>query len=100
MAQCIVSGLLQWRYHMTPYSPPTRMAAWALAIALFGPVARAQSTLQGSIRDSHGHPVPGATVYLQVKTSGKTLTTHTDSKGSYRWATLRGGAYSLRVETS
>ena len=76
-------------------------AACALAaVAFFSPLARGQSTLQGSIRDSHGHPVAGASVYLQVKSGDQTLTTHTDSDGTYRFLTLSGGTYSLRVETS
>ena len=76
------------------------MAACALAaIVLLAPPARGQS-LQGSVRDSHDRAVAAATVYLQVKSSGQTLTTHTDSAGGYRFAALRGGTYTLRVETS
>jgi tetratricopeptide (TPR) repeat protein len=70
------------------------------AIALFGPLARGQSTLQGSVRDSHDRPVATATIYLQIQTSEQILTAHTDSEGSYRFETLGEGTYSLRVETN
>ena len=77
------------------------MAACALAaMALCVPLARGQATLQGSVRDSHDRSVAGAAVFLQIQTNGQSQTTHTDSEGSYRFATLRGGTYSLRVETS
>jgi tetratricopeptide (TPR) repeat protein len=78
-----------------------------VAMVFYGSLALGQSqdlegsaTLQGWVRDSHGHPASAAIVYLQVKTSGQTLNTRTDAEGSYRFAALRGGAYSLRVETS
>jgi tetratricopeptide (TPR) repeat protein len=78
-----------------------------VAIAFFGPLALGQCqdlegsvTLQGLVRDSHDRGVAAATVYLQTKPGGQTLTTHTDSEGSYRFPTLRGGTYTLRVETN
>jgi hypothetical protein len=70
------------------------------AIALFGPLARGQSVLQGSIRDSQDRPAAAASIYLQIQTSEQTLTAHTDSEGSYRFPALHEGTYSLRVETS
>ena len=76
-------------------------AAYAMAaIALSGPLAPGQSTLQGTVRDSHDRPVATATVYLHIQTSEQVLTAHTDSEGSYRFETLGEGTYSLRVETS
>ena len=76
-------------------------AEYALAaIALFGPLARAQSMLRGSIRDSQDRPAAAATIYLRIETSEQILTAHTDSEGSYRFSALREGTYSLRVETS
>jgi len=55
------------------------------------------ATLQGSVRDSGGRPVTGATVYLQLKTGTQTLTTPTDAKGTYRFSALGEGVYTLRV---
>src|ERR1700681_4580050 len=56
------------------------------------------ATLQGSVRDSTGHPVVGATVYLQVKDYTQILSAHADANGSYRFSGLREGIYMLRVE--
>ncbi|MGA9963967.1 MAG: carboxypeptidase regulatory-like domain-containing protein, partial [Terriglobales bacterium] len=54
--------------------------------------------LQGWVRDSHGRPVPAATVYLQGKAGAETLTARTDSEGAYRFPGLREGVYTLRAE--
>jgi tetratricopeptide (TPR) repeat protein len=59
--------------------------------------AKDSATLQGSVRDSAGRPVTGATVYLQLKT-GQTLTARTDTLGHYRFSSLAAGIYSLRAE--
>jgi len=65
--------------------------------------AQAQGTLQGRVRDSTGTPVANAAVFLQIATGEQTRTapadiTHTDMDGKYRFAALRAGAYTLRVE--
>jgi tetratricopeptide (TPR) repeat protein len=54
--------------------------------------------LQGSVRDSHGHPVAAVTVYLQAKAGTQTLTARTDAEGAYRFPGLREGVYLLRAE--
>ena len=56
-----------------------------------------ESTLQGIIRDSSGHPVAGVTVSLQAK-DAETLTVRTDSAGAYRFRAVRQGDYTLRAE--
>jgi tetratricopeptide (TPR) repeat protein len=56
------------------------------------------ATLQGLVRDSIGHPVVGATVYLQIKDGPQTQVARSDQTGSYRFAGLREGIYLLRVE--
>jgi tetratricopeptide (TPR) repeat protein len=56
------------------------------------------ATLQGSVRDSTGRPVAGATVYLQVKDGTQTLSAPVDATGSYRFRDLHEGIYMLRVE--
>ena len=56
------------------------------------------AALQGSVRDSEGRPVAGATVYLQMKDGTQTLLAHADETGSYRFSGLRQGIYMLRVE--
>jgi tetratricopeptide (TPR) repeat protein len=65
--------------------------------------AQAQGMLQGRVRDSTGTPVANAAVFLQITTGEQTHTapadiTHTDMDGKYRFAALRAGAYTLRVE--
>jgi tetratricopeptide (TPR) repeat protein len=64
--------------------------------------AQAQGTLQGRVRDSAGTPVANAAVFLQIETGEQTHTTqaqstHTDMEGTYRFAALRKGAYTLRA---
>jgi tetratricopeptide (TPR) repeat protein len=55
------------------------------------------ATVQGSVRDSQGRPIAGATVYLKNK--DQTLSAHTDSAGIYRFTGLGGGVYSIRAES-
>jgi len=85
-----------------------RMAACIVAAtALLSWPSRGQSpelhdsgALKGRVRDSHGRVIAGATVYLQLRGNGQTLTSHTDADGIYHFDMLRGGTYSLRAETS
>lgn len=56
------------------------------------------ATVQGSVRDSRGHFMAGATVYLQSETGTQIFTAGTDSEGTYRFSALRDGVYSLRAE--
>jgi tetratricopeptide (TPR) repeat protein len=67
--------------------------------------ATLQGTVQGYVRDSRGRPLANATVFLEFATGTGTLAiqtqiTHTDSQGSYRFAALREGTYTLRAEIS
>ena len=55
-------------------------------------------TLQGTVQDSRGRPIAGATVYVQLKGETETRTTLTDSAGNYRFPALREGVYVLRAE--
>jgi tetratricopeptide (TPR) repeat protein len=81
------------------------LVAALVVIALLIPFAPGQplpfegsATLQGSVRDSRGRPVAGATVYLRVKSGDQRLTAHTDPEGNYRFSALREGTYTLRAE--
>lgn len=58
----------------------------------------AQAVLQGTVRDSAGHPVAGAKVCLQSKDSAKSLTVNTDFNGHYRFLDPPAGTYTLRAE--
>jgi tetratricopeptide (TPR) repeat protein len=76
------------------------------ALSLFSPlVMHGQSqglanstTLQGSVRDSLGHPVPSAKVCLQSPSRAETLFSNTDGDGAYRFLALPEGTYTLRAE--
>jgi tetratricopeptide (TPR) repeat protein len=56
------------------------------------------ASLRGSVRDSEGKPVAGATVKLRANGTSQTQTAHSDSHGNYSFAVLQGGAYVLRAE--
>jgi tetratricopeptide (TPR) repeat protein len=56
------------------------------------------ATLQGSVRDSAGHPISGATVYLQTEGGGQARSVKADTTGRYYFSALRDGIYMLRVE--
>jgi tetratricopeptide (TPR) repeat protein len=62
--------------------------------------AQATAKLEGTVRDARGRPLAGATVYLQVKATGQTLTAHTDPTGGYTFTELNAGGYLLRAEGS
>jgi tetratricopeptide (TPR) repeat protein len=55
------------------------------------------AVLHGAVRDSSGHAVHGASVYLQLE-GAATITVPTDSNGNFRCAELHPGIYSLRAE--
>ncbi len=56
------------------------------------------ATLHGFVRDSRGRPLPAATVCLHIGSGAETLSAQTDSDGSYRFAALSPGSYTLRAE--
>jgi tetratricopeptide (TPR) repeat protein len=88
-------------------SPATRTLACLLVATFFAPImTRGQdqgssntSTLQGSVRDLAGHPVAGATVYLQTKDGSQARSVNADSSGKYFFSGIRDGMYMLRVES-
>lgn len=55
------------------------------------------ASLRGTIRDTRGEPVAGATVRLHVKDATLTHTAHTDPQGNYSFAELHGGVYVLQA---
>src|SRR6266852_4573315 len=87
---------------------PTALVAMIVLVILF--LVQGQSfqeksdgavgtdTLQGTVQDSRGRPIVGATVYVQLKGETETRTTLTDSAGNYRFPALREGVYVLRAE--
>ena len=59
--------------------------------------AQESSALRGTVRDSHGNPVAGATVQLHTKDAAQPQAALTDSQGNFSFSELRGGVYVLRA---
>jgi len=55
------------------------------------------STLRGTVRDSHGNPISGATVQLRANHAAQPQAAPTDSQGNFSFSELRGGVYVLRA---
>ncbi len=78
-----------------------RIALVLLMAALLPAAARAQfdaATVLGSVRDSSGGVVPGATVTLKNTGTGITATTVSDQDGNYQFLNVRVGPYNVRAE--
>lgn len=75
--------------------------ALALALLLAPLPAMAQApppaSLHGTIRDSEGKPVERATVVLQNDGSHESFHSQTDAQGSYTFAKVPDGVYTLRA---
>ena len=56
--------------------------------------------IRGVIRDYHGKPVPGVTIFLASESSYNGEETVTDKDGSYKFDELEPETYMLRVQTS
>jgi hypothetical protein len=90
---------------MVPQSPvPSVLRAIlpAILIAVLLPgFAFAQfdaATVLGTVRDSSGAMVPGATVTLKNVATGITATSVTDENGNYQFLNVRIGTYNVRAE--
>ncbi len=55
-------------------------------------------SLAGAVRDEQGHGIAGSPVTLRSKQPGQAYTTHTDGAGSYHFAEVAAGAYTIRSE--
>jgi outer membrane receptor protein involved in Fe transport len=58
----------------------------------------ATATLDGTVRDETGGPLPGVSLMLKSTSTGATRTATTDVAGRYRIAALDPGTYDLRAE--
>ena len=56
------------------------------------------STVLGTVKDSSGAVVPGATVTLKNTATGITANAVTDADGNYQFLNVRVGTYSVRAE--
>ncbi len=82
------------------WANPVMMAA-LLAIAAAGARAQSQATgaLAGTLTDLHATPLVGATLVVRNETTGAEWRTTTGKKGSYRFAGLEAGEYTLVAES-
>lgn len=55
------------------------------------------SSLRGTIRDSQGQPLGDVTVCLQAKEESQAQVVHSDSHGTYSFAAVPAGTYTLRA---
>jgi TonB family protein len=85
-------------------NPTTRSARFLMAAALLSltvGIAAAQTgpvTLSGSVFDSTGAPVPGATVVLTNVQNGARFVVTTDSGGQFSFVPLPADSYTLAAE--
>lgn len=73
------------------------------ALSLASPFARAQAvkgTLLGSVSDSQGAAVPGATVTITETGTNISRSAQTNSSGNYVFADLKDGTYRVTTEMS
>ena len=80
-----------------------RMAAALLVVFLVPAAALAQITrgsIGGTVRDSSGAIVPGATVTITNVGTNAAVTTQTDGQGFYRVSALEPGTYTVTAELS
>jgi hypothetical protein len=78
----------------------TNLLGCLALIVLLSVVGHAQfrAGIQGSVSDSAGGLVPGATVILTNKETGQTRQTETNDEGTYSFSNLAPALYSISVE--
>ena len=57
----------------------------------------ATGTMEGTVLDSHGNPVPGATVTMQTSDGSRPFATHTDARGHFEFTRYEPGQYDLQA---
>src|SRR5262245_1610361 len=80
-------------------------SALALLLLMFATTAPASAqsssaTVRGTVQDSSGAVLPGATVTLTNSGTKAVQSGVTDNRGQYTFASLFPGSYELRVELS
>ena len=72
-----------------------------IALLAIGTVTSAQTitgSISGTVADSTGGMIPGATVTLASEKTGQARGSTTDSEGRFNFAALQPGTYALKVE--
>ena len=77
-----------------------RLSLCVALMAMLSPIVYGQfrAAVQGTVADSSGGVVPGATVILTNKETNQTQQTETSDDGFYRFSNLAPGNYTLTVE--
>jgi hypothetical protein len=78
--------------------PSCGVASVALLLLLWSPALRAQAvsgTILGTVQDSSGASVPGASVTIVNSETGLTRAVTTDSAGEYNAPSLPPGMYNV-----
>ena len=81
------------------------IASLVCCICFLPPRTDAQSPalsaeITGTVRDTAGKPIAGASVTLEDKSDSTPRTTHTDATGAFAYSSLPPGSYSLVAEKS
>src|SRR5215210_4549433 len=80
-----------------------RLVISLLAVFMLAPTAYAQfdtATVLGTVTDTTGSAVPGATVTLKNTATGITVTAQTDENGNYQFSNVKIGPYQVTAESS
>ena len=64
------------------------------------PQLQAVASIEGTVRNSAGEPISGASVFLQRKTQAKAIETRTDANGNFNFSACTAGTYSLHINKS
>jgi hypothetical protein len=81
----------------------SRIMSWSAVLLLLAIPVAAQlptGTILGTVKDSSGASIPGATVTLRNTDTNLTKTAMTEQDGSYRFPELPVGHYEIRVEAA
>ncbi len=75
-----------------------RLVISFMAVFLLAPAAYAQfdtATVLGTVTDSAGSAIPGATITLKNSATGVTVTAQTDENGNYQFFNVKIGPYQV-----
>jgi len=76
--------------------PAVIALAAILALAVGSYAHEFLGTLSGTLVDSHGNPVEGATIFIQTSDGQHPHATHTDANGHFEFTRYTAGQYDLR----
>jgi tetratricopeptide (TPR) repeat protein len=78
-------------------SPLLALSAFLLSFSLLAQEPAQPTSLQGTVRDADGKAVAEASILMRKKDSTDSFLVHTDARGSYSFAQLPEGVYSLHA---